>query len=83
VASFTNIKLFVLAGIGHRDLEVNKTRSRESPPSSLGLMPMASTDSDVKPFEVGFTLQVSYLSQLVTLVWNRGVYVTSCMAVTP
>jgi hypothetical protein len=27
VASFTNIKLFVLAGVGHRDRDVNKTRN--------------------------------------------------------
>jgi len=40
-------------------------------------------DNVVKPFEFGFTLQVSHLSQLVTLVWNRRTYVTSCMPVTP
>jgi hypothetical protein len=76
VASFTNIKLFVMAGIGHRDLKWIKQEEESHLYHPWGWCPwLQDRDNVVKPFEVGFTLQVSHLSQLVTLVWNRWVYV--------
>ena len=42
VIYFTTNKVFVLAGIGHRELQRNKTTCRESPAPSLGPLSVAS-----------------------------------------